>query len=114
MGMSGMMLVVTMVDSDGNNEKGNDEGGNYKGCTFGAGTNGDGAYTNGATGDDCNGPYDEGCAATSSSENVPRATTSVLTKYALCQTAHRCLSASFSESQPGLGPILNRQTANES
>lgn len=36
-------------------------------------------YTNGATGDDYNGPCDEGCAATSSSENVPRATTSVPT-----------------------------------
>ena len=44
MGMSGMILVVTMVDSDGNNEDGNDEGGNYNGCTFGAGTGGDGVY----------------------------------------------------------------------
>ena len=44
MGMSGMILVVTMVDSDGNNDDGNDEGGNYNGCTSGAGIGGGGVY----------------------------------------------------------------------
>ena len=68
-------------ESEGGDEEGNDEGANYNGCAFGVGTGGNGFYTNGATGDSCDGIYDGGCIATttSSSGTVPHVTASAST-----------------------------------
>ena len=63
---------------DGGNEEGNDVGGNYNGCTFNVGT---AVYGNGATSAGCNGVYDGGCVATSSSGTVTLITASASTTH---------------------------------
>ena len=65
--------------SDSGNQEGNDEGGSHNGCTVNVCTAGYGVYGNAATSDGCNGLYDGGCVATSSSGTVTLITTSAST-----------------------------------